>query len=104
MASETVNAILEEEKKANEAYLAACEKAEQIVAQAKAQAQQDELDAQDKAEERARAKAAAAEKKASEIFANAAKESQADCEDIIALGKSKRKETTKAILKTIIPV
>ena len=104
MASETVNAILNEEKKANEDYLAACEKAEQIVAQAKEEAQQDELDAQEAAEKRAKAKLAAAEKKAGEIFANAAKESQADCEDIIALGKSKRKETTKAILKMIIPV
>ena len=104
MASETVNAILEAEKKANEAYLAACEKAEQIVAQAKAQAQQDKLTAQESAGERAKAKLAAAEKKAGEISAAAVKESQADCADIIALGKSRRKETTKAILKTIIPV
>ncbi len=104
MASETVNAILKEEKEANEAYLAACEKAEQIVAAAKAQAQQDELTAQDKAEERAKAKVAAAEKKAVEIRAAAAKESEADCAEILALGKTKRKETTKAILKMIIPV
>ena len=46
----------------------------------------------------------AAEKKAGEIMAKAAKESEADSAEIIALGKTKRKETTKAILKMIIPV
>ena len=104
MASETVNAILEEEKKANEAYQAACEQAEEIITEAKAKAQQDELAAQKAAEKRAKSKLAAAEKKASEIAAKAAKESEADCADIIALGKSRRKETTKAILKMILPV
>lgn len=104
VASETVNAILEEEKKANEAYLAACDRAEQIVADARAAAQQDELAAQETAAERAKAKVAAAEKKAGEIMAKAAKESEADSAEIIALGKTKRKETTKAILKMIIPV
>ena len=70
----------------------------------RAAAQQDELAAQETAAERAKAKVAAAEKKAGEIMAKAAKESEADSAEIIALGKTKRKETTKAILKMIIPV